>query len=87
MGQEFSPGPPLTGKDVRGLSSNEQWSGRPDPTGGSVVPYSGTSDPGVNDGNTQGHVAGITGVNTSTGDMFICLDASTGAAVWQALYS
>lgn len=58
---------------------------RPDPTGGSVVPYSGTSDPGVNDDNTQGHVAGITGVNTTTGDMFICLDATTGAAVWQRI--
>lgn len=61
-----------------------EWN-RPDPTGGSVVPYSGTSDPGVNDDNTQGHVAGITGINTTTGDMFICLDATTGAAVWQAL--
>lgn len=68
----------------RALVEVLEWN-RVSTTGGGAVPYSGTSDPGASDDNTQGHVAGITGVNTSTGDMFICLDASTGAAVWQAI--
>lgn len=58
---------------------------RVSPSGTGAQPYSGTTDPGVDDDNTQGHVVGITGVNTSTGDMFICLDATTGAAIWQQI--
>ncbi len=41
-----------------------------------------TSNPGASNDNTQGYVAGARWVNTTTGQFFTCLDASTGAAVW-----
>lgn len=41
------------------------------------------ADPTVNDDNTAGYSARSIWINTSTPAGFICLDASTGAAVWQ----
>lgn len=42
-----------------------------------------TTDPGVNDDNTQSYSIGSRWINTSTDKHFVCLDASTGAAVWK----
>lgn len=47
--------------------------------------YAGTSDPGVNEDGTAGYAVGSIGVNTTTGDAFVCVDTTTGAAVWNAL--
>ena len=43
------------------------------------------SDPGVSNDNTQGYAAGSLWVNTTTGWTWVCRDASTGAAVWNAV--
>ena len=40
------------------------------------------SDPTVSDDNTAGYAIGSVWVNTSSGDVFICAAASTGAANW-----
>lgn len=41
------------------------------------------SDPTVNDDNTEGYEVFSRWVNTSSGESFILLDASTGAAIWE----
>lgn len=41
------------------------------------------SDPTVNDDNTQGYSVNSIWTNTTTDAVFICTDASTGAAVWK----
>jgi hypothetical protein len=41
-----------------------------------------TTDPTVNDDDTTGYVALSKWVNTVTGEVFVCLDATTGAATW-----
>ena len=41
-----------------------------------------TSDPTVNDDSGDGYYAGSIWINESTGRMFVCTDASSGAAVW-----
>ena len=47
--------------------------------------YSGTSDPGSSNDNTQNYRIGSLGRNTNTGRYFICVNANTGAAVWDSL--
>lgn len=47
--------------------------------------YSGTSDPGSSNDNTQNYRIGSLGRNTNTGRYFICVNANTGAAVWDNL--
>lgn len=42
-----------------------------------------TTDPTVNDDETQGYEPLSKWVNTSTEEVFLCVDASTGAANWQ----
>lgn len=42
------------------------------------------TDPGVSDDNTGGYVVGSRWANVSTDEEFVCLDASTGAAVWKS---
>lgn len=44
-----------------------------------------TSDPTSDDDDTEGYCVGSNWINTSTGDMFMCVDSSTGAAVWNEL--
>lgn len=46
--------------------------------------WQATVDPVASNDQTQGYVAGSRWYNTSTGDLFICVSASTGAAVWIA---
>lgn len=46
------------------------------------VYYEFASDPTSNDDWTQGYDVGVIWVNTSTNDYFICVDNSTGAAIW-----
>lgn len=48
-----------------------------------------TIDPTVNDDDspTKGYVAGDLWVNTTSNEGFICLDSTTGAAIWQSLLS
>ena len=41
-----------------------------------------TSNPGVNDDETQGYVVGSTWLNLNNSKTFECIDCSTGAAVW-----
>ncbi len=50
---------------------------------GQVV--SSSSDPTVNNDNTQGYAAGWIWTNTQTGRFFICRAAATGAAVWDVM--
>ncbi len=47
--------------------------------------YSGTSDPGSSNDNTQNYRIGSLGRNTNTGRYFVCVNANTGAAVWDNL--
>jgi hypothetical protein len=44
--------------------------------------FDATSDPTVNDDNTQGYGVGSRIINVTTDKEFVCLDATTGAAVW-----
>ena len=43
---------------------------------------SATTDPGVGDDTADGYQVGSYWVNTSTGEQFVCVDDSSGAAVW-----
>ena len=47
--------------------------------------YSGTSDPSSSNDNTQNYRVGSFGRNTATGRYFICINANTGAAVWDSI--
>lgn len=56
---------------------------------GSVIPTpthptttSSTSDPTVNDDESAGYAVGDVWVNTTSGEVFVLTDATTGAAVW-----
>lgn len=40
-------------------------------------------DPGVDDDNTTGNTIGTGWLNTTTPSTWICIDATTGAAVWR----
>lgn len=42
-----------------------------------------TSNPTINDDDTQGYEVGSVWINTSTNQIFVLVDASTGAAIWQ----
>src|SRR4051794_19087417 len=44
---------------------------------------SSTSDPTTANDNTQGYLVGSQWINTSSKVLFICLDATTSAAVWR----
>lgn len=46
--------------------------------------WQATTNPTTSNDQTQGFVAGSRWYNTSTGDLFICTSAATGAAVWVA---
>lgn len=43
------------------------------------------ADPIGSNDNTQGYAVGSRWINTSTGAVFMCVDASTGAAIWALL--
>lgn len=45
--------------------------------------FSATTDPTANDDSGDGYSPGSQWLNTSTGDRFLCSNASVGAAVWQ----
>lgn len=47
--------------------------------------YIFTVDPGALNDATQGYSVGSTGINTATGDVFVCRTAAAGVAVWVAL--
>ncbi len=44
-----------------------------------------TVDPGPNDDLDHGNPVGNRWINTSTNDMFICVDATVGAAIWKVI--
>ena len=44
-----------------------------------------SSAPGVNDDNTQFYQVGSAWVNLTSDQKFVCVDASTGAAIWSAI--
>lgn len=46
---------------------------------------SAVTDPVGSNDNTQGYLVGSRWINTSTGSVFVCVDASTGAAIWTLL--
>jgi len=46
-----------------------------------------TSDPGVGDDDADGYGVNSHWLNTTSGELFYCTDASTGAAVWASLTS
>lgn len=46
------------------------------------VNLTATTNPGANDDNTQGYAVGSRWVNTTSDNEYVCVDASTGAAVW-----
>lgn len=47
--------------------------------------YSGATDPGAANDNTQNYRPGSFGYNTATQRYYICRNASTGAAVWELI--
>lgn len=47
--------------------------------------YTGNLNPGASNDNTQNYRAGSLGRNTANGRLFICRDATTGAAVWEQI--
>jgi hypothetical protein len=46
------------------------------------VPTLATTDPTVNDDYAAGYTVGSVWINTTTGEVFVLVDATTGAAVW-----
>lgn len=54
-------------------------------TDGWLKTYVSTSDPTVSNDNTQGYSVGSKGINSGTGRVFNCRDATTGAAVWDLI--
>jgi hypothetical protein len=50
------------------------------------APYYSTSNPTVNDDSGDGFSPGSQWMNTSTQTLWMCTDASTGAAQWRSLY-
>jgi len=56
--------------------------------GGSFVfnNFTATSNPTVNDDVDAGYSVGSEWINTSTGELYRCVDASSGAAVWNAIF-
>ena len=46
--------------------------------------YTATTNPTAANDNTQRYAVGSKWINTSTGAYFVCVDASTGAAIWLA---
>jgi len=50
---------------------------------GGINNFSATTAPTVNSDNTAGYAVGSEWINTSTSDLYQCINASTGAAVWQ----
>jgi hypothetical protein len=49
---------------------------------GPLSNYTATADPTATDDDGDGYEVGSRWVNTSSGEEFVCVDASTGAAVW-----
>lgn len=65
---------------------NGLW-GTPHPFGNSLngvplINITATTDPGVNNDNTQGYSVGSTWVNISAGRVFVAISVATGAATW-----
>lgn len=50
------------------------------------APYNASSNPGSGDDSVDGFFAGSRWFNTSTQTMWVCTDASAGAAVWRTVY-
>ncbi|UAT28878.1 tail protein [Dinoroseobacter phage vB_DshP-R7L] len=50
--------------------------------GGVQNNFAATTDPAVGNDNTEGYTVGSVWVNTTADTAWVCLDASTGAAVW-----
>lgn len=48
-----------------------------------TAPHIATVDPSVNDDSSQGYVVGSSWLNTVTKELWICISAGVGAAVWQ----
>lgn len=44
--------------------------------------YAATTNPTVNNDNTQGYSIGSTWINTTAHTVYVCTNATTGAAVW-----
>jgi len=63
---------------LRRNAANTAWELRKDKLGASV-------SPAVGNDNTEGYSVGSFWFDTTTSDLFICEDASTGAAVWLGL--
>jgi hypothetical protein len=51
-----------------------------------VIPLIGGANPTVDDDETEGYRQGNVAVNVATGRLFVCLDASEGAANWGPLH-
>jgi|SRR5579859_1442330 len=69
-----------------GPRTNGLW-GTPHPFGNSLngvplINITATTDPGVNNDNTQGYSVGSTWVNVTAGRVFIAISVATGAAAW-----
>lgn len=66
-------------------SSTEKWSGEQISDPNPQSNYSATTDPTVNDDSGSGYAVGSAWVNTTTDTAFVCVDASSGAAVWEQI--
>jgi hypothetical protein len=47
--------------------------------------FDATTDPGIGDDDGDGYSIGSTWINTTTGEIFVATDVSTGAAVWKSI--
>lgn len=66
-------------------ASTEKWTAEQIPNTDPKGNYSATTDPTVNDDTGAGYGVGSAWVNTTTDTAFVCLDASSGAAVWDQI--
>lgn len=67
------------------LFSGGTWIYAPPPAGGILNNYAAISDPTVGDDSGLGYSVGSEWINTVTGAVFKCVDATLGAAVWEQI--
>ena len=75
------PAGPFTPTNNAGEKLKEDLTGLADRS-----PYLSSNDPTANDDTSDGFFAGSQWFNSSTQVMWVCTDASAGAAVWRSLY-
>lgn len=67
------------------LYSGGTWGYAPPPAGGILNNYAGIANPTAGDDSGDGYSVGSEWINTLTGAVFKCVDATLGAAVWEQI--